>query len=35
MQKELDKPENQNDIAAQLLTEKTLARLVEYSSKKE
>jgi trigger factor len=35
MQKELNKPENQNDIAAQLLTEKTLARLVEYSSKKE
>jgi trigger factor len=33
MQAELDKPENQQDIAAQLLTEKTIAKLVEYSSK--
>lgn len=32
MQAELDKPENQQDIAAQLLTEKTIAKLVEYSS---
>jgi trigger factor len=32
MQAELDKPENQNDIAARLLTEKTLAKLVEYAS---
>lgn len=33
MQAELDKPENQQDIAARLLTEKTIAKLVEYSSK--
>jgi len=33
MQAELDKPENQQDLAAQLLTEKTIAKLVEYSSK--
>jgi trigger factor len=33
MQAELDKQENQQDIAAQLLTEKTIAKLVEYSSK--
>ncbi len=32
MQAELDKPENQQDIMAQLLTEKTIAKLVEYSS---
>jgi trigger factor len=33
MQAELDKPENQQDIASRLLTEKTIAKLVEYSSK--
>ncbi len=33
MQAELDKPENQRGIAAQLMTEKTVARLVEYTSK--
>ncbi len=33
MQAELDKPENQRGIAAQLMTEKTVARLVEYSSR--
>jgi trigger factor len=32
MQAELDKPENQQDIAAQLLTEKTIAKLREYST---
>ena len=32
MQAELDKLENQQDIASQILTEKTLARLVKYSS---
>lgn len=31
MQAELDKPENQRQIAAQLMTEKTIARLSEYS----
>lgn len=34
MQAELDKPENRRDIAARLLTEKTIAKLVEYASKK-
>lgn len=33
MQTELDKPENQRGVAAQLMTEKTVAKLVEYSSK--
>ena len=33
MQAELDKPENQRGIAAQLMTEKPVARLVEYSSR--
>lgn len=33
MQAELDKPENQRGLAAQLMTEKTVARLVEYASK--
>jgi len=33
MRAELDKPENQHDIQARLLTEKTLARLVDYASK--
>lgn len=32
MQAELDKPENQRDIAARLMTEKTVAKLVEYST---
>ncbi|MEX2006969.1 MAG: trigger factor [Candidatus Saccharimonadales bacterium] len=31
MQAELDKPENRQDIAARLLTEKVIARLVEHS----
>ena len=34
MQAELDKPENQRDIVARILTEKTLAKLVEYASGK-
>lgn len=34
MQAQLNLPENQQDIAAQLLTEKTVARLVEYASRK-
>lgn len=33
MQAELDKPENQRDIAARLMTEKTVNKLVEYASK--
>lgn len=33
MQAQLNLPENQQDIAAQLLTEKTVAKLVEYASK--
>lgn len=33
MQGELDKPENRRDIANRLLTQKTVARLVEYASK--
>ena len=33
MQAELDKPENRRDIAARLLTEKTIAKLVEYASR--
>ncbi len=33
MQAELDKPENQRDIAARLMTEKTVAKLVEYSNR--
>ncbi|HVS78929.1 MAG TPA: trigger factor [Candidatus Saccharimonadales bacterium] len=32
MQAELDKPENQRDIQARLMTEKTLERLVSYAS---
>jgi trigger factor len=32
MQVELNKPENQQEIAAQLLTEKTIAKLVSYAS---
>ncbi|MBI2592533.1 trigger factor [Candidatus Saccharibacteria bacterium] len=33
MQAELDKPENQREIAARLMTEKTVARLVEFAQK--
>lgn len=33
MQAELDKPENQRDIQARLLTEKTLAKLTDYANK--
>lgn len=33
MQAELDKPENRRDLEARLLTEKTLAKLVGYTSK--
>lgn len=33
MQAELDKPENQRGVAAQLMTEKTVSKLVEYASK--
>lgn len=33
MQTELNKPENRQDVAARLLTEKTVAKLTEYSSK--
>lgn len=33
MQAELDKPENRQDIAARILTEKTLAKLKNYASK--
>jgi trigger factor len=33
MQAELDKPENQQEIAAQLLTEKTIAKLTDYATK--
>lgn len=33
MQAELDKPESRSDIAARLLTEKTLAKLTEHSSR--
>jgi len=32
MQAELDKPENQRDLAARLMTEKTVTKLVEYAS---
>ena len=32
MRAELDKPENRRDIQARLLTEKTLAKLVDYAS---
>ncbi len=32
MQAELDKPENQNDVRARLMTEKTLAKLTDYAS---
>jgi len=32
MQKELDKPENRRDVAARLLTEKTINKLVEYAT---
>lgn len=34
MQAELDKPENQRDIASRILTEKTITKLVEYATKK-
>lgn len=34
MQAELDKPENQRDIASRILTEKTVAKLVEYATSK-
>ncbi len=33
MQSELDKPENQRDIASRILTEKTIEKLVAYASK--
>jgi len=33
MQGELDKPENQRDIASQILTEKTLSKLTDYVTK--
>lgn len=33
MQAELDKPENRRDIANRMLTQKTVAKLVEYASK--
>lgn len=33
MQAELDKPENRQDIAARLMTEKTIAKMVEYATK--
>lgn len=33
MRAELDKPENRQDIAARLLTEKTIQKLVDYASK--
>lgn len=33
MQAELDKPENRQDIASRILTEKTVSKLVEYASK--
>lgn len=33
MQAELDKPENQRDIASRILTEKTIEKLVSYSTK--
>jgi FKBP-type peptidyl-prolyl cis-trans isomerase (trigger factor) len=33
MQAELDKPENQRDIEARLLTEKTLSSLADFASK--
>jgi trigger factor len=34
MQEELAKPENQRDIASRILTEKTIAKLVTYATKK-
>jgi trigger factor len=34
MQAELDKPENRRDIASRMLTEKTVAKLIEYATKK-
>lgn len=34
MQAELDKPENQRDIASRILTEKTVAKLVSYATAK-
>jgi hypothetical protein len=33
MQAELDNPDNRRDIAARLLTEKTIQKLVEYAKK--
>jgi len=33
MQSELDKPENQQDVASRILTEKTIDRLAGYASK--
>jgi hypothetical protein len=34
MQAELDKPENRRDIASRMLTEKTVAKLIDYATKK-
>lgn len=34
LQAELDKPENQRDIASRILTEKTVQKLVDYATKK-
>ncbi len=34
MQEELDKPESRNNIASRMLTEKTIKKLVEYTTKK-
>jgi FKBP-type peptidyl-prolyl cis-trans isomerase (trigger factor) len=33
MQAEIDKPENRQDIAARILTEKTIQKLTSYASK--
>jgi hypothetical protein len=33
MQAELDKPENRRELASRILTEKTIAKLVDYVSK--
>ncbi|HSX44338.1 MAG TPA: trigger factor [Candidatus Saccharimonadales bacterium] len=34
MQTELDKPENRQDVESRIMTEKTIAKLVEYTTKK-
>jgi len=34
MQEELNKQENQRDIASRILTEKTILKLVDYATKK-